>query len=323
MKIEHLAAFKRRHGFTRRDRLVAHLPRRAATLARWQPLVSALMKLPGAAAAAEALTGFDRRRPLPAFHRAWTLGTAPQRGQGAPVVLFADTFNNWLEPANLEAAAKVLEACGHRVLVAHAPDERPLCCGRTYLAAGMVDEARAEARRTLEALRPHLEAGTPVVGLEPSCVFTFRDEIPALLPGDPVANAAARIEMADAYLAQGLREGRLRAPWRGFSQPIRVHGHCHQKAFGAFEATLELLRQVPGADVQAIESSCCGMAGAFGHEREHYDVSMRMGELALFPAVRANAGATIAAAGTSCRQQVADGTGREALHPMRLLAEAL
>jgi FAD/FMN-containing dehydrogenase/Fe-S oxidoreductase len=322
MKIEHLAAYKRRHGFTLRDRLLAHLPRRAPTLARWQWLAGALQKLPGAGALIESVTGFDRRRPLPVFHPAWT-GGATDRGEGAPVVLFADTFNNWLEPENLEATAKVLAATGHRVTVARAADGRPLCCGRTYLAAGMVDEARAEARRTLDALRPHLEAGTPIVGLEPSCVFTFRDEIPGLLPGDALAKSAGRVQMADQFLAAALREGRAPIPWKKSPATVRVHGHCHQKAFGTFEATVELLKTLPGADVQAIESGCCGMAGAFGHEREHYDVSMKMGELALLPAVRANPGATIAAAGTSCRQQVADGTGREALHPMRILAEAL
>ncbi len=218
-------------------------------------------------------------------------------------MLFADTFNNWLEPENLGAALKVLEATGHEVVVPVGDRGRPLCCGRTYLAAGMMGEARVEARRTMQALKPHLEAGTAVVGLEPSCLFTFRDE----------------------YLAAEIRSGRIAAPWKaGAASAIRVHGHCHQKAFDTFEATLDLLRTIPGADVTPIESSCCGMAGAFGHEKGHYDVSMKMGELALLPAVRAApATAHIAAAGTSCRQQIADGTGRVARHPIALLAEFL
>ena len=161
------------------------------------------------------------------------------------------------------------------------------------------------------------------MGLETSCVFTFRDEIPGLFPGDALAAGASGIEMADQFLAAAIREKRVQPPWKRAPEQLRIHGHCHQKAFGAFDATVELLRTLPGADVQAIESGCCGMAGAFGHEREHYEVSMRMGELALLPAVRANPEATIAASGTSCRQQVADGTGREALHPMRILARAL
>jgi Fe-S oxidoreductase len=250
-------------------------------------------------------------------------------------VLFADTFNNYLEPGNLAAAKAVLEATGHSVIVPRG-GARPLCCGRTYLAVGMVDEAREEARRTMFFLREHLEAGTPIVGLEPSCMFTFRDEYAALFPGDAAAARLARAMLADEYLAREIREGRVDPPWRksgsdsksganpkSGSDSMRVHGHCHQKAFGTFDATLELLRTLPGADVTAIESSCCGMAGAFGHEKGHYDVSMKMAELALLPAVRAAPDATIVAAGTSCRQQIADGAEREALHPFAVLARAL
>ena len=241
------------------------------------------------------------------------------------VVLFADTFNNWQEPANLEAAVRVLEATGHRVSSAAVAGRRPPCCGRTYLATGMVDEARFEARRTLAALRPFLDRGVPVLGLEPSCLFTFRDEYPVLLHGDPDAQRLAQVAMlADEYLAAERRAGRCEFPWRAATpREIRVHGHCHQKAFGTFDATLELLRAIPGAKVEAIESSCCGMAGAFGYEKDHYDISMAMGELALLPAVRAAPGARIVAAGTSCRQQIAHGAGREAVHPLVVLAEAL
>jgi Fe-S oxidoreductase len=207
------------------------------------------------------------------------------------------------------------------VIVA-AEGERPLCCGRTYLTAGMVDEARVEARRTLAALAPHLAAGTPIVGLEPSCVFTFRDEYPALFPHDEAVSQLARTQLVDQYLAAELRSGRVAPPWRTAPrQPIRVHGHCHQKAFGAFDDTLALLATLPGARVEAIESSCCGMAGSFGHE--HYDVSMKMGEAALFPALRADAAATVAACGTSCRQQITHGIGREARHPVAILADSL
>jgi FAD/FMN-containing dehydrogenase/Fe-S oxidoreductase len=325
MKIEFLAQYKRRHGFTTRDKLVGHLPRYAKWAARLQPLASLATRLPGAGAIMEAV-GFDRRRPLPVFKRAWT-SRARQPAQGArrKVVLFADTFNNWLEPENLAAAAKVLEATGHEVVVPMGDRGRPLCCGRTYLTAGMIGEARAEARRTMHALKPHLDESTPVVGLEPSCLLTFRDEYGAMFPGDAVAGLLAKAQLADEYLAAEIRSGRIAPPWKqGAAQAIRVHGHCHQKAFGTFEATLELLRTVPGAEVSAIESSCCGMAGAFGHEMGHYDVSMKMGEAALLPAVRAAPAATkIAAAGTSCRQQIADGTGRVARHPIALLADLL
>ena len=325
MKIEFLYHYKRRHGYTLRDKLVAHMPRYASWAARLQPLASIALFLPGAGAVVEAL-GFDRRRPLPVWRRAWTLRRERrEKTQGRrPIVLFADTFNNWLEPGNLEAAARVLEATGHEVAAPLGGDGRPLCCGRTYLAAGMVGEARAQARRTMQALRPYLEAGTPIVGLEPSCIFTFRDEYLAMFPGDRDAELLARAQLADEYLAAEMRGGRIAAPWRKAApSSIRVHGHCHQKAFGTFDATLELLRTIPGADVAAIESSCCGMAGAFGHEKGHYDISMKMAEAALLPAVRAAGAATIVAAGTSCRRQIADGAGREAQHPIAVLAEAL
>jgi Fe-S oxidoreductase len=325
MKIESTAAYKRRHGFTARDRLVAHLPRYSPWAAALQPVAGIAQRLPGAGALLERLTGFDRRRPLPAWRRAFTAGRASRReaSGGRPIVLLADTFNNWFEPGNLAAAVKVLEASGHAVTVARDGERRPLCCGRTYLTAGMMEEARREAKRMLDALAPHLEAGTPIVGLEPSCVLGFRDEYAALFPGDArVERLASQARLADEYLAAGLADGTLSFPWRDTpAREIRVHGHCHQKAFGTFESTLALLRAIPGARVEAIESSCCGMAGTFGHE--HYDVSMKMAELALLPAVRAAPQAAIAAAGTSCRSQIQHGAQREARHPLVLLAEAL
>jgi FAD/FMN-containing dehydrogenase/Fe-S oxidoreductase len=323
MKIEFTARDRARHGWRLRERLVAHIPRYAPWAARLQPLLAVAARLPGANAIVSAI-GFEPRRALPKWRASWRASHTQGDGPGRPVVLFADTFNNWFEPANLAAAARVLEATGHRVIAPAGGDGRALCCGRTYLAAGMIGQARAEARRTMEALRPHLEAGTPVVGLEPSCMFTFRDEYAALFPGDATAKLLAGARLADEYLAAEIREGRVAPPWkRAGASSIRVHGRCHQKAFGTFEATLELLRTLPGAEVAAIESSCCGMAGAFGHEKEHYEISIRMAEAALLPAVRAAPDSTIAAAGTSCRQQIAHGAGREARHPIVLLAEAL
>ena len=314
MKIEFTAEYKRRHGFTRRDRLVAHLPRYSKWMAPLQPLMGLVP-----AALVESLVGFDRRRPLPKWKKRWEKGKG--KGKGKRAVLFADTFNAWFEPENLDAAVRVLEATGHEVIGVQGGDGRPLCCGRTYLTTGMIGEARHEARRTIAALAPHLDAGTPIVGLEPSCLLTFRDEYAALLPGDEGAKRLARAQLLDEYLAAGIANGAIEAPWRRSPAPtIHVHGHCHQKAFGTFEATLALLRTLPQTRVEAIESSCCGMAGSFGHE--HYDVSMAMGELALLPAARAAQGA-IAAAGTSCRQQIAHGTTRVARHPVALLAEAL
>jgi Fe-S oxidoreductase len=173
----------------------------------------------------------------------------------------------------------------------------------------------------MEALKPHLQGGVPIVGLEPSCLLTFRDEYQAMFPGDAMAGKLAGAQLADEYLAAAIASGRIQPPWRKSPGRLKVHGHCHQKAFGTFDATLALLRTLPDTTVEPIESGCCGMAGSFGHE--HYEVSMKMGELGLLPAVRASAGATIVAAGTSCRQQVAHGAQREAKHPLVVLAECL
>jgi FAD/FMN-containing dehydrogenase/Fe-S oxidoreductase len=325
MKIEFLAHDRKRHGYSLRDRLVGHLPRYAPWASRLQPLMSAVNCVPGTGALIEWIAGFDRRRPLPRWKRSWLAGARDTAKEGRPVALFADTFNNWFEPENLDAAVRVLEATGHRVTIARSNDGRPLCCGRTYLAAGMVDRARAEARRVVEALRPFGEKGIPIVGLEPSCLFTFRDEYGALLRGVRDVELLDRhAGLVDEYLAAEIAAGRICVPWRSSGgRTFRVHGHCHQKAFATFEATLALLRTIPDAVVAPIDSGCCGMAGSFGHEAGHYGVSMKMAELSLLPAVRAAPDATIVAAGTSCRSQIAHGANRDAQHPMEVLASCL
>ena len=201
---------------------------------------------------------------------------------------------------------------------------RPLCCGRTFLAVGNTDAARDEAERTLAALKPQLARDLPVIGLEPSCVFTFRDEIPALLKSDTARNAANRVVLLEEFLVAEAAAGRLDINFAPAKTRALLHGHCHQKSFGAMGAVETTLKLVPGLDVAVIESSCCGMAGAFGYDAETIDVSRAMGELSLLPAVRqAPDDAIIVADGTSCRQQIRDGTRREAMHVARVLAMAL
>jgi Fe-S oxidoreductase len=242
------------------------------------------------------------------------------------VVLFADTFNRYFEPENLRAAVKVLSAGGYRVHLATPPDGslRPLCCGRTFLAVGKVDEARREAQRTLRALEPFAVRGMPVIGLEPSCLFTFRDEIPALVKDAAADRLAERALLFEEFLAREAAAGRLALPLLPVPRRALLHGHCHQKSFGAMDAVAAALKLVPELTVDTIESSCCGMAGSFGYNGETIDVSLAMGELSLLPAVRkASADAIILADGTSCRHQIKDGTGREAIHVARLLAASL
>jgi FAD/FMN-containing dehydrogenase/Fe-S oxidoreductase len=324
MKIEVLHQRARRHGVSRRQRLVAYMPRYAPFASRLAPLANLRNRLPWAARAGERLLGLSVKRSLPPWQR------KPYRprsnGSGADeraVVLFADTFNTWFEPENARAAERVLEAAGFRVVSATPPGERPLCCGRTFLSAGLVDEARAELRRTLAALTPWLERGVAVVGLEPSCLFTFRDELAAVLPGPEAERLAERSFLLEEFLVRETKELQPRLRKTAWDKAL-LHGHCHQKAFGAMGAVEAALRLVPELVVETIETSCCGMAGAFGYEAEHYDASVGMAERDLLPAVRrAPPNSIIVADGTSCRHQIKDGAGRDAVHVARVLDAAL
>jgi len=241
------------------------------------------------------------------------------------VVLFVDTFHRYFEPETVDAALTVLSAGGYRVHVATPVDGgRPLCCGRTFLAIGKVDEARREAERALAALAPYVARGVPVIGLEPSCLFGFRDEIPAIIKNETARRVAEHALMLEEFLARETAAGRLELPLAPIAARALLHGHCHQKSFGALGATEAVLRLVPELKVETIESSCCGMAGAFGYAAETIEASRAMGELALLPAVRkAEADTLIVADGTSCRHQIGDGAGREALHLARVLARSL
>ena len=199
---------------------------------------------------------------------------------------------------------------------------RPQHSGRTYLAAGMIDRARAEARRTLTALMPHIRAGHTVIGLEPSCLLTLRDEFLTLLPGDEARALADRALLFEEFVARERAAGRFDLPVAA-TGPVRIHGHCHQKAAGVMGDMEAALAALPDAAPRTIETSCCGMAGAFGYRADTVQVSRAMGELDLLPAVRdMPADQILLANGTSCRHQIADGTGRRALHIAELFDRA-
>ena len=319
MKIEAQHARAQKHGFRLKDRLIASLPRWAPWAARMPALANLRDSVPGLAGLTEKLTGFSARRPLPQFRRdAFKDAEARHEGSGEEVLLFADTFNRYYEPENLRDAVMVLGAAGYRVRPAQAADGRPLCCGRTYLAAGMVDRAREEARRTLEALST---SDAPVIGLEPSCLTTLKDEFISLLPGEAAQKLAARAHLATEFLAK--RKTELPLQNIGTNR-AHIHGHCHQKSFGAFAPAVQTLKRIPGLEVTPIASSCCGMAGSFGYDAKNIEVSHAMAELSLLPAVRAAAREdAIVADGTSCRHQIRDLSGREAVHSIRLLARAV
>jgi FAD/FMN-containing dehydrogenase/Fe-S oxidoreductase len=317
MKIEVLAARADRHGVARRETLIAELPRYARILSRFPRLANARNAFAPLRRLMERYGGLAASRTMPEWSREpfRDQEAASATGPRGSVMLLADTFNRYFEPENLRAALRVLHAAGYGVVMPSAGG-RPLCCGRTFLSAGMVDKARDEARRTMRVLAGDM----PVLGLEPSCLLTLRDEFRSLLPGAGADALAGRAMLLSEFLAKAKPNLMLNS----LPGVAHVHGHCHQKSFGAFPDALTALKRVPGLAVRPIASSCCGMAGSFGYQAETQDVSRAMAEAGLLPAVRAAAAEDfIVADGTSCRHQIRDLSGREAIHSVRLLDRAL
>jgi Fe-S oxidoreductase len=331
MKIEFLANYRKLHGTPLGDRVVAALPRAAHRAGPLRRLANLRDRIPGAARWLERRTGLTAQRPLPRWHarpfrEPRSAGVKANGATNGEVVLFVDTFNRYFEADVARAAERVLRAAGYAVSYPRALSggARPLCCGRTYLGAGLLDEARAEAERTLAALEPYVRRGVPIVGLEPSCLLTLRDEFLALVPTDAARAVAAGALLFEEFVARELDAKRWAPPLRPLDMRAVVHGHCHQKAFGAMPAVVRALGAIPGLDAAVIESSCCGMAGTFGYEAEHYEISMRMAERDLLPAVRAAGSDTLVVAdGMSCKHQIAHGAQRRSLHVAEVYAAAL
>jgi FAD/FMN-containing dehydrogenase/Fe-S oxidoreductase len=349
MKVEFLHHYKVRHGYTLKDKLIASLPDYAHWASRWAPLLNLRDKLPGLAILSEKIMGFSARRTLPQWQRQtfWqqlSNATSQQEDASAqqlrtatfeevltaskPVVLFVDTFNGTFEAGNALAALQVLQAAGYTVHVATKAkaDGKHLCCGRTYLANGMIDEAKVKAREVVASLLPFAEKGIAIVGLEPSCLLTLRDEMLVMGLGPEAQTISDQALLFEEFLAREATAGKLdalKSKLKATDQAILLHGHCHQKAFGAVSPIIDVIQLIPGAQPELIESSCCGMAGSFGYEASHYEVSMQMAELSLLPAVRKQPDAIVVADGTSCRHQIRDGAQREAIHVAELLARQL
>jgi Fe-S oxidoreductase len=323
--------------YRRRPRPPAHyslgwLPRWARLASAAPGLANAALRVPGLAGLAKRMGGIDTRRPLPKFaaqtFRAWFAarpearagtvlapgGTTPPSPPGTPVLLWVDTFTDYFTPEVGHAAVRVLEAAGYSVRIA----AEPVCCGLTWISTGQLDGARRQLRRSLDALDPAIAAGVPVVGLEPSCTAVLRGEITELLPGDP---RAARVKAATRTLAELLAGT---ADWeppdlsgvRAVAQP-----HCHHHAVMGWHADSALLARA-GAEVTAV-GGCCGLAGNFGVERGHYDVSVAVAETALLPAVRAAGDAAVLADGFSCRTQLDQLARVSGIHLAQLLASRL
>jgi Fe-S oxidoreductase len=329
MKVEFLYHYHQKHGLSVRNRLFAYLPRYAHKLRRLGFLLNLRDKIPGIATLSEWLLGLSRERRLPHWRRDHFLphGEDIMVSEGErEVVLLVDTFNSCFDVENANAAREVLNAAGYRVIYPQPVKKgRPLCCGRTFLSSGLLGEAKLEANRMLDALMPYTERGVPIVGLEPSCLLTLRDEYKVLMPGDDTDELAKNVFLLEEFLATEHAMGRLQLDLKPIvSKKALLHGHCHQKAFNVMSAVQKVLSLIPELEVKTIDSSCCGMAGSFGYEKEHYDISMKMGSLSLFPAVKeADTDVLIVADGTSCRSQIEHGTGRQALHVARVLQMAL
>ena len=330
LKTEALAAYHDEHGVPWRSRMFGSI----RTLNR---LGSAAFPLSNLAAGwrparlmAERWLGISAARPLPRFQRqdlrGWFRRRPDPKAQARPasqgeLIFLADSFTTFTEPAVGRSAIELLELAGWQVRF-----ESAGCCGRASLSKGLVDQARRMAAGLADRLGEAAARGVPIVGVEPSCLLTLRDEYLALLPDDPRAQAvAAATRLPEELLVEAIAAGRLVLPQENRTAArILFHGHCHQKALAGTAATMALLRSIPGAEVIEVDAGCCGMAGSFGFEAEHYELSMSIGELRLFPAVRAEAPETIiAATGVSCRQQIAHGTGRPARHPLEIVREVL
>ncbi len=329
LKYEFLAHYYERHGLPLRNRLFGHIARLSRIGCAVAPLANWAQGLGLGKWLLEKVAGVDRRRALPPFAAepfdAWFARRRNGRANGrpparhGPVVLFHDTFLTYNYPEIGRAAVRLLEAAGYEPLLV-----RRECCGRPMISKGMLERARANARVNVERFAPYAARGIPIVGFEPSCILTFRDEYPDLLQGPDALKVAANSFLFDEFIVQAREAGRFEARFREWPRKILLHGHCHQKAAAGVEPSLAALKLIPGAAVEVVDSGCCGMAGSFGYEREHFEISMAIGARRLFPAVKAQPeDAIIAAAGVSCRAQIAQGTGRKALHPVEILAAAL
>ena len=349
MKIEFLSAYKKRMGHSFRDLAVAYLP-------KYAPMISSIPFLPAIlnlrnhikpiAKLQEWLMGISAQRSLPIWkgNTFWNASKAISSYQFTPeqlssgsekgVVLLADTFNAYFENENLTAALQVLKAAGYRV---HIPQKnksinqksaantcsKEFCCGRTYLAAGMVDKAKETLGELVDHLAPYAQKNIPIIGLEPSCLFTVKDEALVMGFGERAITVSQQAQLLEEFLANEVKAGKLKLALKAASKPVLFHGHCHQKAFAAVTPAMELLKLIPNAEPKLIESSCCGMAGSFGYEVEHIEVSKQMAEASLLPAIRKSPDSWVVADGTSCRHQITDGTQREAVHIARILAAHL
>ncbi len=323
IKFEFLAQYFKKNGVPLRSRMMADIARASRIFSGpLAPLANAVTGSRIVSVLLDRLFGFSRHRPIPKFARhpftSWFKKRGKKTGTRGKVILFNDTFNTYNYPEVSIAATELLEAAGFEVVL---PGH--FCCGRPMISKGLVDKARAAVQECVEKLSPFAEQDVPIVGLEPSCLLTFRDEIFTLLPNEPRAEKISENSyLFEEFIAKLVDEGQLDLDFQDASEKVLLHGHCHQKSLVGTDTSKRTLGAA-GCEVNEVDSGCCGMAGSFGYESEHYKISREMGERSLLPAVReASEDTTVVAAGVSCRQQIKQGTGRVALHPAQVLHRA-
>ncbi|MFT7632363.1 MAG: FAD/FMN-containing dehydrogenase/Fe-S oxidoreductase [Mariniblastus sp.] len=329
MKAEFLQGYYDTHGVPKRARRIADFSKNMRLASKLPWLFNFLIKFSPTGSILKRISGFSPQRSLPMLHpqtlEKWVARHVPHSNAGSrgQVFLFCDEFTNYNDTPVGIATVELLERIGYRVVI---PDH--VDSGRPALSKGLLREAKQLANENVRRLASVVSADQPLIGIEPSAILGFRDEYLDLVDDSlktDARNLASNVLMIDEFLERLIDADELDSSlFVEQEQTIRLHGHCHQKALASLKPTVRMLQLPQGHRVRLIPSGCCGMAGSFGYEAEHYDVSMQIGELVLFPTVRDEpADSLIAAPGTSCRHQIADGTGRRALHPIEILRQAL
>lgn len=329
LKIEYLAQRNAVQGATLRTRLFGNIAdwyhrypilKKIAALHNRSPILASLN---------DTLLGISSRRSLPepareGFDYFDYSSPVPAEKQNE-VVLLIDTFTRTFTPENAHAALQVLEAAGYRVYIAtpKGDEQAALCCGRTHLAHGLIADAKRHAVEMLAVLLPHVDAGRPVIGLEPACLLAIRDDYKSLGLGATAERVAAQAILFEEFIAREAGAKRFSLQFNPLGRSVLIHGHCHQKAVGAMKSMRKVLKLIPDLEFELIESSCCGMAGSFGIEAEHTGMAMQMAELSLLPVLRKNPDALVVANGFSCQHQIREGCDHRPMHIAMLLRDAL
>ena len=324
LKYEFLDKYTQANGLSLRTRIFANVNTLSRLACRFAPVSNWLVGNRLSKRLMHTFLGVEAKRQPPTFARptfpAWFRQHQPLgSGIRGDVVLFNDTYMNYNYTNIGIAATEVLELAGFRVILAN-----PVCCGRPMLSKGLMAKAAENARQNVDLLYEHAKNDTPIIGCEPSCLLSLRDEYPELVPGEKSATVARNSYLIDQFLAQLAESDDLGLDFNKTAKKVLFHGHCHQKALAGTGTALRTLRLPPNYQVEDVNAGCCGMAGAFGYEKEHYDISMSIGDMTLFPAVRAKDDSwEVAVSGVSCRQQVESGTGRPARHIIEVLRDAV